>query len=253
MHSNTDPPGRPAGPSQPRGITPPVARSFAADLPALRQAVLLGARSAVRVLKRRLNAPGGWTRPADRVDATVLCAEALLRARQDTEAFRFADTALHLAGQMQPTDWPRLRNAYAVAMDIGHLTGEVTVARLIEFFTAVADPQHRDSDPWTVYARALQAVAVYHDVSCHRGRTLLTELHTAVEYHCGPDDPLTVSVTAGLQTMTQQCAVITAPPSPTPPPTPGGILHPDVSRPHPDFLAHRVAIRAARHDHEPAT
>jgi hypothetical protein len=253
MHRDTDPPGRPTGPSVPRRNAAPAARSFAADLPALRQAVLLSASSAVRVLTRRLNAPDGWTRPADRVDATVLCAEALLRARQDAQAFHVADTALHDAGQMQPTDWPRLRTAYTVAMDIGHLTGEVTVAQLIEFFTAVADPQHRDSDPWTVHARALQAVAVYHDVSCNRGRTLLTELHSAVEHHRGPDDPLTASVATGLQAAARECAGFTTPPDPTPPPTPGGILHPDVSRPHPHYLAHRIAARAARHDHELAT
>jgi hypothetical protein len=133
-------------------------------------------------------------------------------------------------------------------VDISHCIGHPdAVTASTEFLQAVGT--HRpDCDPWTVTGRALHATTIYHQVDCGRGRHLLTELIAVTHDHL---PAITVMLTAGLAVMTDGCFPERVPASRPPPPMPGGVLHPAVHDPHPEYLAHRAGLRPGRHPSAP--
>jgi hypothetical protein len=224
--------------------------AFTRDLPALRSSALLNAPAAARYLNNRLARPARWSDPADYVDAHVLHAEALLRAGFDDDAYAAAATAEHAARCLAPVDWPRLRTAWVVAADIGHLIGKRGTADCAAFLDAVADREDPDRDVWTYQARGLLAVTIFHGAGCAEARRMLTTLHQDVREERGDHDPIAATIAVGLVALERACAGIPTPrPDELLPPTPGACLQPDVTQPHPGWLARRLTARRGRHDH----
>lgn len=224
----------------------------AADLPALRSAVLSRPDSAARLLQRMLHNLPSFVDEGDRVDLMILLAEAHLYRRAAMAAFDAAGHAIHAAERLHPSDsWRRLC-AYGVVTDAALHAGWQEVTACNAYLDRLFELGERSREPMrALYARAAYAVASYHEINAEHGHRLLTDLCEWAQNQHGRHHLITITLVAGLTAMqrnsSHSSARITGPRIPyedtAPAPMPGGILNPDLDQPDPDYLAYRVRAR----------
>ena len=202
----------------------------------LRELLLAYPRLAVRVIHAQS--------VRDPLLLSVLLAELHQRIGRREAAAGHARTAVDITGA-DPAGSPRQILAALMHADLACTLGSITappLCRQLQRLTGVADDSSRG-----LIADALHAVAVYQHTDCQAGHRLLAGL---LERHRDRSTAAVVTMLAdGLTAMDEHCgprsriALVTVRLEPPP----GGLLHPDLDKPHPDYLSSRIRAQPARH------
>lgn len=201
----------------------------------LRTLVLDYPRAAIRQLHP--------ARLADPVLLPVLRAENHLRLGQPGYARPEADRAVAAASEERPGSRGRLLLTATVFADVTCANGDPGAAAACAdlYALAIGYIEHRRQ----VLAAVLRTVAVFHHHDCQYGRAELADL-----YRNQNDTRIRARLLAGLEIMDDLCTV----PSVKPPrlttrlaPVPGGLLNPDPTDWHTDYLPQRIRSHRAAH------
>jgi hypothetical protein len=170
-----------------------------------------------------------------RAELQILLAETLHRDGALVAALHAVEQATDTLTDHPAVDWPRLITVLAVSADLTVCTGHSDAVIACHNYRdalhssgGYAGPRHR------LLAQALQAVAVYHQ-DCRQGPALLAAAHRTV-----PAGPTATMIRTAAAAMRDRCAGGRHHLCGPYPPTPGGLLAPDLDLPHAGYLAHRV-------------
>lgn len=179
----------------------------------------------------------------------IVPAEADQRRRNVTAALDACHQAARAAGAMEPVDWRRLTVALGVGADIAVLAGLPEAVEACDGYVVAASNCDPPDERRVVLAGGLRAVAVYHHVDCAEGRRLMATVQLLQSRQRRSSELTAAMFRRAVKAMQDGCrrhggyhGGARHPPS-----LPGGVLHPGLTAPPPEHLAHRIRARPAAH------